>query len=270
MNYVVASLKPGYRGDEVRSLNNSLVLLLDKGLTLLDTKQPTIALNANQLKEVLTQNIEYYGPLTRLLILSFQKEQRLGETGEFDEETAGRLTAVLGSRAVDRQIQYRMIDHAFNSFGRDAFQLPDISDFNVRVGSQRPAGEAETIFDHKQSEKKNEATSPHLLRLSIKAGEYTYAKPDDIVMIESSDHFTVVHVVQQPGKVKTTLRNACLKKVLLDLSDSSFIRVNRFCAINLNRLSGGSYHQQSFEFDHCTIVKPKHPISHAVFNSIGK
>jgi DNA-binding LytR/AlgR family response regulator len=112
--------------------------------------------------------------------------------------------------------------------------------------------------------------SAHLLRLSIKGGEYTYAKANDIVMIESSDHFTVVHVAQQPGKVKTSLRNSCLKKVLSDLPKNSFLRVNRFCAINLERISGGSYHQQCFEFDHCIKVKPRHPLAHAVFQAIGK
>lgn len=110
----------------------------------------------------------------------------------------------------------------------------------------------------------------NLLRLSIKEGEYTYAKADDIIMIESSDHLTIVHIARQTGKVKRTIRNTCLKEFIAELPANYFLRVNRFCAVNLKRLSGGSYHGQSFEFDHCIIVKPKRPISHSVFNSIGK
>jgi DNA-binding LytR/AlgR family response regulator len=120
-----------------------------------------------------------------------------------------------------------------------------------------------------KSERKSEITS-HLLRLSIKDGEYTYAKADDIIMVESSNHLTVVYVAQQVGKVKRTIRNSCLKDLLVDLPESCFLRVNRFCAVNLKRLSGGSYHQQFFEFDFCITIKPKHPISHSIFNSIGK
>jgi DNA-binding LytR/AlgR family response regulator len=120
-----------------------------------------------------------------------------------------------------------------------------------------------------KSERKSEITS-HLLRLSIKDGEYTYAKADDIIMVESSNHLTVVYVAQQVGKVKRTIRNSCLKDLLVDLPESCFLRVNRFCAVNLKRLSGGSYHQQFFEIDFCITIKPKHPISHSIFNSIGK
>src|SRR4051794_18222855 len=51
----------------------------------------------------------------------------------------------------------------------------------------------------------NVAASAQLLRLSIRDGEYIYAKPDDIIMIESSNHLTIVHVAQQVGKVKRTI-----------------------------------------------------------------
>ena len=82
MNHVVATLKPGSRGEEVKCLNNFIVLLLDEGAALLDMQQPTLALNASQLRELITQNAEYYGPVTELLISLFQKKQRLPETGE--------------------------------------------------------------------------------------------------------------------------------------------------------------------------------------------
>ncbi len=277
MHHVVSTLKPGSRGEEVSSLNSSLVFLLVEGSALLDMKQPTLSLDAGQLKKMVHQDAEYYGSVTELLISLFQKKHQLPETGELNEETAGELNTVLSHlRAFDRQVQYGPNDQALKDSWRDGFRLADIGDLTIRLTPAKrlprealgQSGEISVI--HKPSEEKeDDADAPRLLRLSIKCGEYTYAKSNDIVMIESSDHFTVVHVAHQQGKVKTSLRNSCLKKVLQELPQDSFLRVNRFCAINLNRLSGGSYHQQFFEFDHCIKVKPRHPLSHAVFHSIG-
>ena len=275
MHHVVTTLKPGHRGEEVRSLNKSLVRLLDEGSTLLDMKQPTLALNANQLHELINQNIEYYGPVTELLISLFQKKQRLAETGELNGETAGKLNEILGLIGPsDEPMLHRIPNQALNVW-KNRLELFQIGDHDNRINRMSPPNDVWTQTKENNSisetiEGADEPIATHLLRLSIKGGEYTYAQASDIVMIESSDHFTVVHVAPQAGKVKTSLRNSCLKKVLLDLPKNYFLRVNRFCAVNLNRLSGGSYHQQFFEFDYCIKVKPRHPLSHTVFQSIGK
>jgi hypothetical protein len=111
---------------------------------------------------------------------------------------------------------------------------------------------------------------PSLIRLSVKDGEYTYARPNDIVMIESCDHLIIVYVALGNNKVRKTVRYCSLKDFLIELPKNNFTRINRFCAINVMRLSGGNYHQQIFEFDYCISLKPKHPVPHKIFNAIGK
>lgn len=276
MQYVVETLKPGYRGEEARVLNESLVRLIMESSAILNHKQPAITLDVNQVRSLINRDSEYYGPITELLVLLFQRKQRLPETGELDEETSERLNACVSKlKTPDWQNRFRSAEPASRVLSMKEFRMADLRDLNVRL---TPA--LRVVRDRREtpegnespgpSPENNENQSPQLLRLSVKAGEYTYAKAEDIVMVESSDHFTIVHVAQRMGKVKTSLRNSCLKKVLMDLPGNIFQRVNRFCAVNVNRLSGGSYHQQCFEFDHCIIVKPKHPLSHAVFNAIGK
>ncbi|TDH19953.1 hypothetical protein EXU57_21990 [Segetibacter sp. 3557_3] len=159
-----------------------------------------------------------------------------------------------------------------NEFGFSCQLLTDNSEtINSLDSSNSASKHLNARSGNNQSIKdENNIQSNSLLRLSVKDGEYTYAKADDIIMIESSDHLTIVHVARQSGKVKRTIRNTCLKDFIAELPVNYFLRVNRFCAINLKRLSGGSYHGQYFEFDHCIVIKPKRPIAHAIFNSIGK
>src|SRR3954451_14321576 len=75
-----------------------------------------------------------------------------------------------------------------------------------------------------------------LFRLFVKNGEYVYARPDDIIMIESCDHLVKVYLVVG-GKVKKTIRHNTLKDFLLQLPNTQFMRIGRFCAVNMLRLS---------------------------------
>lgn len=109
----------------------------------------------------------------------------------------------------------------------------------------------------------------NLIRLFLKKGEYIYARPNDIVMVESCDHLVKVYMLRD-DKVKKTIRCNTLKDFFAQLPEGHFIRIGRFCAINLRRLSGGDYNQQTFEFDFKVAIKLKHPISPAIFNNIGK
>ncbi len=108
-----------------------------------------------------------------------------------------------------------------------------------------------------------------LFRLFVKNGEYVYAKSSDIIMMESCDHLVKVYLSLNE-KVKRTIRHNTLKDFLLQLPHDQFMRIGRFCAINVHRLSGGNFIDQSFEFDFKVSVKLKHAISHAIFNSIGQ
>ena len=111
--------------------------------------------------------------------------------------------------------------------------------------------------------------SKGLFRLFVKNGEYVYARPNDIIMIESCDHLIKVYVAFG-DKIKKTVRRNTLKDFLLQLPNSQFMRIGRFCAVNIRRLSGGNCSQQTFEFDFKVSIKLKHSISQAAFGNIGK
>lgn len=109
---------------------------------------------------------------------------------------------------------------------------------------------------------------PGLLRLYVKNGEYIYARPNDIIMIESCDHLVKVYLAYGET-VKKAIRNNTLKDFLKQLPEY-FIRISRFCAINIHRISGGSFSQQLLEFDFNVTLKPKHTISLNILNKIGR
>jgi DNA-binding LytR/AlgR family response regulator len=109
----------------------------------------------------------------------------------------------------------------------------------------------------------------NLIRLFYKRGEFIYARPDDIVMVESSDHLINIYIVHE-DKIKKTIRSNSLKDFLAQLPGTQFLRIGRFCVINLKRLSGGNCKEQTFEFDFKVSIKLKHAIPPSWFNDIGK
>ena len=143
-------------------------------------------------------------------------------------------------------------------------QKPDSQPLPAVTKKTTPATEPES-----ETEKEEGISRTPLLRLFIKNGEYAYARPDDIVMIESSDHIVRVYILFG-DKIKKVIRNNTLKEFLSQLPADKFLRINRFCAINSSRLSGGSYNEQSFEFDFRITIKLKHTIPQKLFNAIGK
>jgi LytTr DNA-binding domain-containing protein len=112
-------------------------------------------------------------------------------------------------------------------------------------------------------------TSSNLFRLCVKNNEYVYARSNDIIMIESCDHLVSVYVAFN-DKIKKTIRTNTLKDFLSLLPADQFARISRFCAVNIARLSGGSFINQTFEFDFKISVKLKHALSQHVFKNIGK
>lgn len=108
----------------------------------------------------------------------------------------------------------------------------------------------------------------NILRLCIKNGEYVYARANDIIMIESCDHMVKVYLGID-NNVKLTTRQNTLKDFLLKLPSTQFIRIGRFCAINIQRLSGGNCNKQTFEFDYRISLKPKHTVPNKTFTVIG-
>ena len=115
----------------------------------------------------------------------------------------------------------------------------------------------------------NNLSSKNLFRFFVKNGEHVYGRPNDIIMIESCDHLVNVYLAFN-DKIKKTIRTNTLKDFLLLLPADQFIRIGRFCAINIFRLSGGSFIDQTFEFDFRISVKLKHALSQHAFKNIAK
>lgn len=108
-----------------------------------------------------------------------------------------------------------------------------------------------------------------LFRLFVKNGEYVYARSSDIIMIESCDHLVKVYIAVG-GKIKKAIRHNTLKDFLSQLPLAQFVRIGRFCAVNIDRLSGGNCNDQTFEFDFNLSIKLAHSVSHTVFAHIGR
>ena len=98
---------------------------------------------------------------------------------------------------------------------------------------------------------------------------YVYGRTNDIIMIESCDHLVNVYLAFN-DKIKKTIRTNTLKDFLSLLPADQFARISRFCAVNISRLSGGSFVGQTFEFDFRISVKLKHALPQHVFKNIGK
>lgn len=111
--------------------------------------------------------------------------------------------------------------------------------------------------------------SNNLFRFFVRNGEHVYGRSNDIIMMESCDHLVNVYLALN-DKIKKTIRTNTLKDFLSLLPADQFARISRFCAININRLSGGSFIDQTFEFDFKTSVKLKHTLPQTVFKNIGK
>lgn len=152
------------------------------------------------------------------------------------------------------------------------------ADSNFKNNSEKLSSKEETHFFKKdapvffQNSEKDKThltqNSDNLFRLFVKHFEYVYVRPNDIIMIESCDHLVRVYVGVD-GKAKLTMRHNTLKDFLSQLPQTHFIRIGRFCAINIQRLTGGSCHEQMFEFDFKISIKLKHAVSHSVFSRIG-
>lgn len=109
----------------------------------------------------------------------------------------------------------------------------------------------------------------NLFRFFVKNGEHVYGRANDIIVIESCDHLVNVYLAYC-DKIKKTIRTNTLKDFLSLLPADQFVRISRFCAINVLRLSGGNCRDQTFEFDFRFSVKLKHAVPNAIFNCIGK
>ncbi len=121
-------------------------------------------------------------------------------------------------------------------------------------------------FDTNENIKNNPQS---LLRLLVKHGEYMYARFNDIVMIETCDHFVKVYVASAE-KIRIALRHSTLNDFLSLLPHNQFLRLSRFTAVNISRLSAANCNEQFFEFDFRLIIKPKHPITQTILSKIGQ
>lgn len=155
----------------------------------------------------------------------------------------------------------------------DEVTKPKAETFLVSGKETQNVRETSNLLLRKNSETQTSITSAqnysNLFRLFVKRGEYVYARPNDIIMMESCDHWVKVYVTFNDS-VKKTIRHNTLKDLLLLLPKNQFMRIGRFCAVNMHRLSGGNCNEQTFEFDFKVSIKLKRSVSNAVFAGIGK
>ena len=170
---------------------------------------------------------------------------------KYAEKTVGPISTQSGGETICSNIIKRILN--------DPREEMPASDFPILLNQP---GQKITPSSAKQN-------SGNLFRLFIKNGEYVYARSNDIIMMESCDHLVKVYLALN-DKIKKTVRHNTLKDFLAQLPQDQFMRIGRFCAVNLQRLSGGSFNEQAFEFDFKVSVKLKHAISNSVFNTIGK
>jgi DNA-binding LytR/AlgR family response regulator len=179
--------------------------------------------------------------------------------GHPERVSSERLKETSQSRIISLE-QESLVDNPVREFKRPKNRRQPIPEKHSLPGKIKTIENGQTdIFENASA----------LFRLFVKNGEYVYAKSSDIIMMESCDHLVKVYLSLNE-KVKRTIRHNTLKDFLLQLPPDQFMRIGRFCAINVHRLSGGNYIDQSFEFDFKVSVKLKHAISHTIFNSIGK
>jgi hypothetical protein len=154
------------------------------------------------------------------------------------------------------------------------FQLTDSEEKSTNaeyvLAKERPKKQEKinSTVNHIHNEEGVNACNSTLFRLFVKNGEYVYARPQDILMIESCDHMVKVYLSVN-DKPKKTIRHNTLKDFLLQLPQNQFLRIGRFCAVNTQRISGGNCNDQSFEFDFKISIKLKHAISQSAFGNIG-
>ncbi len=124
------------------------------------------------------------------------------------------------------------------------------------------------LYSTPNQENQGTSLNNNIFRLCIKNGEYVYARANDIIMIESCDHMVKVYLGID-NKVRLTTRQNTLKDFLSKLPSAQFVRIGRFCAINIQRLSGGNCNKQTFEFDYKISINPKHAVANKIFTVIG-
>lgn len=150
----------------------------------------------------------------------------------------------------------------------DGGEIPANDEAISAKEKQKIAAKAGSILNSCYTEDASLATNSTLFRLFVKNGEYVYAKPQDILMIESCDHMVKVYLLAN-DKPKKAIRHNTLKDFLLLLPQQYFLRIGRFCAINTQRISGGNCNDQTFEFDFKISIKLKHALSQSAFSNIG-
>lgn len=209
-------------------------------------------------------NIHWTKHITKQLI-PMQGLQDFSRSVGLNSSTAGNGTysnfKSQNNNSVETESKIIGIPNEEDKRSTEKFLVKDNNTKNSKRTSVQNQSEADA-FEINQKSK-------DLFRLFVKNGEYVYARPNDIIMMESCDHLVKVYVAFS-DKIKKTVRHDTLKDFLLQLPKTQFLRIGRFCAINTDRLSGGNYLEQILEFDFKITVRLKHPISQGAFGKIGK
>ena len=75
-----------------------------------------------------------------------------------------------------------------------------------------------------------------LIRFEEKKESYIWVQPEEILFVKSADHY-VKSLIQHGPQKKWMTRHSTLKDLLILLTNSDFIRLNKFYVINKKYLS---------------------------------
>jgi DNA-binding LytR/AlgR family response regulator len=106
------------------------------------------------------------------------------------------------------------------------------------------------------------------LRLLNVNGSFIYARPQQILFIESSDHMVVIYLCAA-DTVKRAIRYISLSEIEKLLPEGMFCRVSRYALVNINRLSGGCNDKMELEFDMCHVITTERPVPFSFLRQFG-
>jgi DNA-binding LytR/AlgR family response regulator len=92
------------------------------------------------------------------------------------------------------------------------------------------------VYTREESKNHVNEKDPALIRFAVNKEMFIWIQPEEILFIQSADHY-VKTLVRHENRKKWTIRHSTLKEILPLLGNHNFIRLNKFYVINKNWVS---------------------------------
>lgn len=104
------------------------------------------------------------------------------------------------------------------------------------------------------------ASGTDLIRFEEKKERYIWAHPDEIIFVQSADHY-VKSLIDCGRQKKWMHRHCTIKELLTNLSSNNFIRLNKFYLLNRYYFSHINTREKMLFIDSETYIHIPHRIS---------